>query len=445
MKKYTFPGGYSFFASIDRTFKQVKDPIGSMQESMEQFGGTYSVYLGFTRMIITQDPDFTTYTLKTNHRNYHKSAIQAKQLGRFLGKGLLTSNGEYWLKQRRLIQPGFHADKIQALYGIIEKTIDEFLRDFPVGKEIDVYPLMNKLAFQLVINTLFNVEVAEEKRNELSRFINEAQAFVVKDVRQPYKRWWFRLSGEMKKNLDQAARARNIIRDIIRERQSQEAKFNDLLDMLLEARYEDTGTPMDEEQMIDEIMVLIIAGHDTTANALSWALFLLAKHPQELEALRQATTALDLSQIVSSDHLNSVIQETMRLYPPAWIIDRVSLGKDTFKGFTFPGNTIIILFLYGMHRDKKYWDNPDRFLPERFSKSNSNKGKHKAYYPFGAGPRLCIGNNFAMAEMTIFLQAFIHAFQIEPNEQTPVINPLITLKPDRVLLSVEKLGKRSSG
>ncbi|HYF66942.1 MAG TPA: cytochrome P450 [Ohtaekwangia sp.] len=445
MKKYNFPAGYSFFASIDRMFKQVKDPIGSMEESLEHFGGTYSVYLGLTRMIVTQDPDFTTHVLKTNHRNYHKSAIQTKQLGRFLGKGLLTSNGDYWLKQRRLIQPGFHADKIQALYGIIKKTIDEFLVDFPVGKEIDVFPLMNKLAFQLVINTLFDVEVAEEKRNELSRFINEAQAFVVKDVRQPYKRWWFRLSGEMKKNLDQASRARNIIREIIRERQRHQEKFNDLLDMLLDARYEDTGTPMEEEQIIDEIMVLTIAGHDTTANALAWALFLLAKHPNQLEKLKEATIDIDLQQTVSSDPLNCVIQETMRLYPPAWIVDRVSLAADRFSGFSFPANTIVILFYYGMHRDKKYWEDPDSFLPERFSKSDASKGRHKAYYPFGAGPRLCIGNNFAMAEMTIFLQTFIHQFRIITNAQTPVINPLITLKPDRVMLSISRLRNMPSG
>ena len=172
-----------------RTYKQVKDPIGSMEESMARFGGTYSVNLGTRRMIATQDPGFVDYVLKTNHKNYYKSPILTEQLGRFLGHGLLTSNGEYWLKQRRLIQPGFHMEKIQALYAIIKRTVDGFLDRFPTGDRLDVYPLMNTLAFEIVINTLFNIRVPEETRLELSCFISETQDFVIKDIRQPHKSW----------------------------------------------------------------------------------------------------------------------------------------------------------------------------------------------------------------------------------------------------------------
>jgi cytochrome P450 len=236
MKKFNFPAGYNFIQSIGRTYRQIKDPVGAMLESMKRFNGTYSVHLGLTRFIVTEDPEFVEYVLKTNHRNYHKSPLQSKQLGRFLGKGLLTSNGEFWLKQRRLIQPGFHADKIQGLYTIIKDTVDEFLKTMPAGKDIDVYPLMNQLAFKLVINTLFNIEVSESRRNLLNRFIYETQEFVIKDIRQPHKSWWFRLSGEMRHNLDQAQAARNIIRELIRERQKSGEKRNDLLDMLLDAR-----------------------------------------------------------------------------------------------------------------------------------------------------------------------------------------------------------------
>src|SRR5687768_16797079 len=157
MKNYNLPDGYSLLQSFARTYKQVKDPIGAMEESMSKFNGTYAVNLGSKRLIATQDPGFIDYVLKTNHRNYYKSAILTEQLGRFLGKGLLTSNGEYWLKQRRLIQPGFHLDQIHALYGIISRTVDHFLRSFPTGEKVDVYPLMNTLAFEIVINTLFNV------------------------------------------------------------------------------------------------------------------------------------------------------------------------------------------------------------------------------------------------------------------------------------------------
>jgi cytochrome P450 len=438
VKKYNLPAGYSFLKSIVRTYKQVKDPIGTMQESMARFNGTYSVNLGSRRMIATQDPGFIDHVLRSNHRNYHKSKILTEQLGRFLGNGLLTSNGDYWLKQRRLIQPGFHLDKINALYGIIKTTIDKFLDQFPSGDKVDVYPQMHKLAFEIVIDTLFNVKVPIEDRNELNRFINEVQEFVIKDIRQPYKSWWFKLSGEVKENMQKAEGAKNIIRGIIKQRKESEKKFNDLLDMLLDARYEDTGEPMEEYQVVDEILVLLIAGHETTANALSWTLYLLANHPHELEKLRGLTRNLTLKECVENDYLTAVIKESMRLYPPAWISDRVSLNDDSYNGFSFPKDTIIVIFYYGLHREPTFWENATAFIPERFLKKTPDKEKQKAYYPFGSGPRLCIGNNFAMAEMVIFLQTFIHRFDFLPGNEVPAVNPLVTLRPNRIDLHVHK-------
>jgi cytochrome P450 len=438
MKHYTLPHGYSLLQSFVRTYKQVKDPIGAMEESMELFNGTYAVNLGSKRLIATQDPGFIDYVLKTNHKNYYKSPILTEQLGRFLGKGLLTSNGEYWLKQRRLIQPGFHVDKIQALYGIIKKTTDNFLHSLPTGEKVDVYPLMNRLAFEIVINTLFNIKVPPETRNELGRFITDTQDFVIKDIRQPHKSWWFNVSGEVNKNLKKAEGARNIIRTIIRERQKSKQKFNDLLDMLLDARYEDSGAPMHETQVIDEILILLIAGHETTANALSWTLYLLANHLAEQRKLRRDTDDFSPQQCVNDDSLTSVIKESMRLYPPAWISDRVALEDDGYDNFTFPRDTIVILFYYGLHRDARYWEEPESFMPARFSKHHIDKEKPKAYYPFGAGPRLCIGNNFAMAEMAVFLQAMLRRFEVLPTEIVPQLKPLVTLRPDQVILGVRE-------
>jgi cytochrome P450 len=435
--QFIFPPGYTFLTSIPRMLKQVKNPIGTMEESMQLFQGTYSVHLGTRKYILTQDPGFIDYVLRVNHRNYHKSPFQSEQLAKFLGNGLLTSNGDYWLKQRRLIQPGFHSEKIQALYGIIGQTIDDFLKNFPLGR-LDVYPLMNNLAFRIVINTLFNISVGEDIRQELGTFIYDAQAFVIKDIRQPYKSWWFKLSGEEKGNLRKSKRARDIIRNIIRERKGSGQKRNDLLDMLLEARYEDTGEGMNEEQIIDEILVLIIAGHETTANALSWTLYLLANHGDELKKLRDSTSHLSLQETVRNEALQNVIKESMRLYPPAWISDRIALNQDHYNQYIFPKDTIVILFYYGLHRDPKYWTDPESFLPARFTKE-SEKERAKVYFPFGGGPRLCIGNNFAMAEMAIFLQAFVQRFGIAPGGVVPKLNPLVTLKPDKIILDIQRL------
>lgn len=436
MKKFNPPPGYNFWQSLERMYKQVKNPVGTMQESMQRFNGTYGVNLGFQRMIATQDPGFADHVLRLNHKNYHKSRIQTDQLGKFLGKGLLTSNGEYWLRQRRLIQPGFHVEKIRALYNIIKNTIDAFLKDFPTGQEIDVYPLMNKLAFRIVIDSLFNVDVPLQSQHELSAFIEEVQKFVIKEVRQPHKKWWYELSGEVKRNLTKAERAREIIRNLIHQRKQSTDEHHDLLQMLMDVRYEDNGEAMHESQVIDEILILLIAGHETTANALSWTLYLLANHPDQLHLLRSETRDYSVEQCVVSESLNAVIKESMRLYPPAWISDRVALVDDAYAAFSYPKGTIIILFYYGLHRDAKYWPNPAAFDPSRFFKNNITKEQLKAYFPFGSGPRLCIGNNFAMAEMVIFLQSFIQRFDLKSTKQVPKINPLVTLRPDRVLLEV---------
>jgi cytochrome P450 len=437
MTSYKFPDGYTFLQSIPRMFKQVRNPIGTMQESMAKYNGTYTVHLGSLKYVVTQDPGLIDHVLKSNHRNYHKSPLQSERLGKFLGNGLLTSNGEYWLRQRRLIQPGFHAEKINALYEIIAKTVDGYLERIPEGRQ-NIYPLMNALAFEIVINTLFTVKVEQRLRNQLNTFISETQAFIMKDIRQPYKSWWFKLSGEEKENLDRAAEARDIIRNLIRDRQASKEKFNDLLDMLLDARYEDNAEAMNEEQIIDEILVLIIAGHETTSNALSWTLYLLANHRDQQDKLRQETQQLSLRESVMNESLNNVMKESMRLYPPAWISDRISLGEDAYKDYTFPKGTIFVLFYYGLHRDPHYWKDADQFQPDRFSKAKFDKDLSKAYHPFGAGPRLCIGNNFAMAEMTIFLQAFVKRFIVRPLDVTPKLLPLVTLKPDRIVLEVTR-------
>lgn len=408
-----------------------------MEESMARFGGTYSVNLGRLQLIATQDPGFIDHVLRVNHRNYNKSRIVTEQLGRFIGNGLLTANGDYWLRQRRLIQPGFHHEKIKALYANMQRTVDQFLNAFPVGSNIDVYPLMNKLAFDIVINTLFDVEVPDKDRADLGRFITETQDFVIRDVRQPYKSWWFKLSGEVAKYTRQSAEAREIIRKLIRTRQIGTSNKNDLLDMLLNARYEDNGEPMQEHQVIDEILILLIAGHETTANALSFALYLLATHPEVQNRIAEKTSSLSLEETVRNESLMNVINETMRLFPPAWISDRVATADDTYQSWFIPKNTIIVLFYYGLHRDSNYFEDALKFRPDRFSRTQSDKDKPKIFYPFGGGPRLCIGNNFALAEMAIFLQSALKRYSFKPTAKIPMSRPLVTLRPDGVILDIE--------
>lgn len=426
--------------SFLKSFKMVTEPIQVISGNMEKYGDTYAVKAGIGKyIVVTQNPGFIEHVLKKNHKNYAKSNIVTEKLGRFIGQGLLTANGEYWLRQRRLIQPGFHKQKVQGLYQIIQNTVDDFLERFPVGSSENVYPLTNKLAFEVVINTLFDIDIPEHDVQELAAIISEVQSYIVKEIRQPYKYGWYVISGEIRKNLGRSGRARQIIGDIVRERKESGKKVNDLLDMLLEVRYEDTGEPMTEEQLVDEILILLVAGHETSANALAWVLFLLAGHQKQLAKLREATANLDIDAAVCDRHLAAVLKEAMRMYPPAWILDRVAAEADEYEEYSYPAGTIVVQFLYGLHHHPTYWADPYAFIPERFGEESPERVVSPAYYPFGGGPRFCIGSGFAMAEMALFLNSFIQRFDIRPAGIAPRIMPLVTLRPDKVLLEIKKI------
>src|SRR5258708_1980297 len=377
--------------------------------------------------------------MKENHTNYHKSSLTAERAAKYFGKGFLFSNGEDWLTHRRLVQPGFHREKIQGLYDIMIGSIDKSLSTFPTGANIDIYPLVHQLAFHIVISSLFTIHLSPGTMTELSRTFHEVQDFYIKEINQPVRRLFYPFNRADKRTLKKSASMRTILKGIVEERRSSKDSFNDLLDILLQARYEDTGLPIPEEQLIDQILVLIFAGHETVANTLSWLLYVLASEPEVVKKLRASMQAMPIHDSVKDEYLAAVINEGMRLYPAAWMTDRVALKDDQFGEFSFPRGTIILSFFYGLHRNKEYWNDESTFHPERFLTENSKEKKSKNFFPFGAGPRLCIGNNFAMAEMSFFLYAFLKEFQISPTGQIPELKPLITLRPDKIILNVQRL------
>ncbi|MBC7934340.1 MAG: cytochrome P450 [Rhizobacter sp.] len=437
--KYNLPVGYSLLQTTLKSTEFLNNPIQFISKSMVVFSGTYTASLGINRkLIITQDPGFIDYILKVNHRNYHKSELSTERAVQFFGNGLLFSNGDYWLKQRRLIQPAFHREKLQGLYNIIVSTIDEYVIKFPTGTNIDVYPLAHELSFHIIVRSLFDIKLSASIMEELSQVFTELQDFLIKDINQPLRKLFYPFTGSENAQLKKARRLREIFTAIINERKASTESYADLLDMLLKSKYEDTGEAMTTDQVIDEMLILIFAGHETTANTLSWLLYLLATHKEILQQLRTSLKDSTVFESLSNEYLKAVINETMRLYPAAWMTERVALEDDSFKQFSYPKNTIIIPFFFGLHNDKFFWKDAVKFQPERFI-NDPILAKSKHYFPFGAGPRMCIGNNFAIAEMCFFVFAFLKQFNIEATMQIPVMKPLITLRPDRVVLNIEKL------
>lgn len=432
-RKYTYPKQVSIFRFLLNAESIRKNPIPFHKKYFDQFGDTFSLKIGKTKhVILSRDNEVAEYILQKNHKNYQKSELQTKFISKYLGKGLLTANGDFWLKQRRLIQPAFHKQKMNQLVQNMEFTIAAELQNLPEGNPVALFPILNQLAFNVVAKSLFHISASEEKLNRLKLIILQVQEFLIKEIRLPYKAYWFKISGQIKKHQELALESDAIIKEIVEERIKSGTKQNDLLDMLLETRYEDSGEGMSTQQLIDEIKILFIAGHETSANAMTFTLHLLGNHPEiqqkVFEELMELQTDDVVEQLQKMTYTNAVINESMRLYPPAWITDRENIEDATLLGYHIKEKTLIGVSFYELHRNPKYWENPSAFNPERFL-GEQKKESYKYFYPFGAGPRMCIGLGFAMYEMSLVLSYIVKRYKITSRKKDIQINPLITLKP----------------
>jgi len=443
-KKYNYPTRLS----ILRFFKDAegvrRNPIPFHKRYFEKFGDSFSIRIGFTRhIILSRDNDVAQYILVKNQRNYNKSKFQSVYLSKYLGKGLLTSDGDFWLKQRRLIQPAFHKQKMNQLVDNMNKTITAEVDHLVEDKFLDVFPAMSQLAFNVVAKSLFEFSISEEKLHRIKFIIEEVQTFLVKEIRLPHKALWFSLSGQVRKHLNLAEENNKIIQEIIEVRNASKEEFNDLLNMLMETRYEDTGESMSMQQLIDEIKVLFIAGHETTANALTFTLHFLGRYPEIQQKIFDEITEIEsqtdniIEQLQKMTYTNAVLNESMRLYPPAWITDRENVEDDSLTEFKIKKKTLIGVSFYELHRNPKYWDNPDEFIPERFLGEEKKKSM-QYFYPFGAGPRMCIGTGFAIYEMCFAISQIVKKYEIKAKNETVKFNPLVTLKPVNIEVSFSK-------
>jgi len=407
-----------------------------------ELGDTFSIKSPLqNRIVLTRDIDLIKHIHQKKHKIYHKSKIQTKYLSKYVGYGLLTSNDEYWLQQRRLIQPAFHKEKIQNLVKHINDAIEVQVSALKTDELVDLYPLMNELAFQVIANSLFNIPTDNQNLKRLQFIIEKLQLFIVKELRQPYNKLWYRIKGDLAYHMTLVKESRQIINSIIEARRRSSAQHDDLLDMLIHAQYED-GTVMTNDQLIDEILILFVAGHETTANALTFTLKLIAQHKEVLDKVEEEIELVEnqkskaLERISQLNYTKCCIEESMRLYPPAWITDRVNIEDDKINSYYLKKGTIIGASIFELHRNSKYWTNPEAFIPERFLEAN-RKEILPYYMPFGAGPRLCIGNNFAMYEMILAVNEILKKFKISSNSEAIKVNPLITLKPVGLQIKLE--------
>jgi len=416
-----------------------RNPVRVLSKYTELHGNTFRFYFGGVKeAIVTIDPAVIQHVLKTNSENYHKSEIQKKRMGHFLGKGLLTTEGEPWRTQRRLIQSGFERKQLEVLSSIMQDSLTDSLRDFDRQARIgpvDIYPLMMKITFGMVGRSLFGARLKEEDIDLISLAISTVQEFMVRQTIQPYLNPWFAVSGELHRHWELRSRAFDVLREYL-QRRRKEAPGHDLLQILMDARYSD-GHGMDDELILSESMQLLVAGHETSSNALSWLLYLLSTRPECVEKIRQefdmvlGERSLSYSDVSKFEFTTQVIMEALRLYPPFWMVDRMALADDRVGDISIPRGSTVVVFIYGAHHSPKHWENAESFDEERFAKVKEKLHTPFTHLPFGAGPRGCIGGNYAMLQILMILSVLLrrYDFRLVPG-QTIEARPMVILRPE---------------
>ncbi|MFK8164348.1 MAG: cytochrome P450 [Lewinella sp.] len=425
--------------------RMMANPIKRFNTYLREYGRDFILSVGGSRRThFTINADVIQHVLQKNHKNYHKSAIQTDELARYLGSGLLTNNGQPWLTQRRLIQPGFHRQRLAALVEEMQAVIDTSCRELDrkaeAGEYIHLQEVTRDIVFRVITRAIFTDGFDEVETRKLKTTLDAIQRYVVYPVRMPFLLKPLQLLGVEGRKLALTQEVRRGVQERIDARRSGTPK-DDLLQMLLDSRYEDDGQPMPDQQLVDEIMILFAAGHETSANALAWTIWLLLRHPEELAKVRAEINRVETDGPINFDnarqltYLTQVIEESMRLYPPAWISDRVALAPDNAGGFDIQQGTSIGIFFYGLHRNPEYWDQPEAFRPARMT-PEAKKARHPfCFLPFGGGPRLCIGNHFAMLEMQLILARLLRDYDFELPANADQVNykAYITLHMDRPL------------
>lgn len=401
------------------------------------------------------DAGFVGHVLQESQREYPKSPVY-KVLRPLLGDGLLTAEGATWRRHRRLAQPAFHHEKLQAMTGAMVAEIEAMLARWDGacerGEPIDVAQEMWKLTLAVAARTLFGTDVSA-----LAGDIGDAFAFVLREVdRRMSSPFQLPLAVPTPRNLryrKAIAVLDAAVEAIIAPRRKASSPGDDLLGMLLAARDEETGKGLSPKELRDEVMTLILAGHETTSNALCWTFSLLSEHRQHANRLGEeavqvlGSRAPGYGDVETLAFARRVLNESMRLYPPIWVIERVATVADEYGEWRIPKGAWVGLNIHSLHRNPRYWQEPERFDPDRFLPERSASRPKDAFIPFAVGPRMCIGSHFATIEATLALASVARRFRlVSVDGRRPVREAVLTLRPaGGVPMRLERVAAAAAG
>jgi cytochrome P450 len=432
------PPGPSYWSPFVQGRIMRRDPLAYVSALARDHGDVVRLGLGPVCVYLFTHPDAVKHVLQDNNQNYVKGEI----IGRvkvLIGEGLFTSEGDFWRRQRRLAQPAFHRDRIAGFVDTMVRRTAERLDGWEPavrsGEPIDVAAEMNALTLTIVGETLFGrdlsgdaAEAGRALRVALEVTAHRAMSWLVPPIWVPTAR--NRAFRAAVRTLD------GLVYEIIDARRRAHETGGDLLGMLMAARDEETGEGMSRRQLRDEVMTFLLAGHETTAVALAWTWYLLSLNPEVAERTRDEVRSVLGDRTPVLDDLprmplaRMVVEEAMRLYPPVWGIGRQSIAADEIGGYDIPAGAIVNLSPWVTHRHPAFWPDPDRFDPERFRPGVERTRPRFAYFPFSGGPRLCIGETFALVESQLIVAMMLQRHQLTRVETTPIVPELtLTLRP----------------
>ena len=420
-----------------------RDTLGFIERA-KNYGDVVRMRFLYLTVHFLYHPNDIEYVLSTNAKNFIKSrSLRSPFFQRLVGKGLLTSEGEVWKRQRRLAQPAFHRQRISAYGDVMVEYTRRMIATWNSGEIRDIHRDMMKLALEIVVKTLFNADVsndADKVGQVLSRLVkpfgSQATLKWIADNRLPTPT--HRSFNHDVKEIDA------IVYRIIEERRSSGIDQGDLLSMLLAAHDED-GSQMTDRQLRDEVMTLFLAGHETTALTLSWAWFLIANNPEVEQKFHDELDRVLNGRLPKAEDLprlkftEMIAKESMRMYPPAYGVGREALEDCEIGGFKIPRRSQVFMFQWVTQRDPRFFSEPNEFKPERWTEEFQNALPKYAYFPFGGGPRICIGNYFAMMEVVLLMATIGQQFRFSlPPEHAVQLFPAMSLRPkDGIQVLVE--------
>jgi len=421
-----------------------RDSLGFMRQVTSDYGDVVRLKYGKLEVILVNHPDLAEQVFLGANKNFIKDRTTptSRAFRRLLGNGLLTSDGEFWLRQRRLAQQAFHKERILQTYsGAFVRHCELMLNDWSTGDVRDLYADMMKLTLEIAAETFFGADVGP-RAADIGQALNDImEDFVSRGSRIPLPDDF---PSPTNRRFDRAKAALDrIVFDIIEERRAAEEQGeggrNDLLTLLLRAQ-DDDGSQMSDRQLRDEGVTLFLAGHETTALALSWMGLLLAQNQGVQKRLQgevdtvlqgRAPTVEDLANLPLT---NNVVTETLRLYPPVWRVARQAMHDTNIGHYKVKEGAVVILSQWLLHRDSRYYDHPDQFRPDRWTDEMKKALPKYAYFPFGGGPRICIAANFATLESALLLSTIVRRFEFrlpEGHEPQGGPQPSVTLRPSR--------------